>query len=57
MRHGLCEVDPQRSVSVLTDTILRLNDTISGFVKAAEFLDTNGEITTMARSGRAMAGR
>ncbi len=38
------ETDPQRAYPILTDTIMRLNDTITGFVRAAEFLDTNGEM-------------
>ncbi|HEX3101081.1 MAG TPA: hypothetical protein VHQ01_04790, partial [Pyrinomonadaceae bacterium] len=38
------ESDPQRAYPILTDTVQRLNDTITGFVRAAEFLDTNGEM-------------
>lgn len=38
------ETDPQRAYPILTDTVQRLNDTITGFVRAAEFLDTNGEM-------------
>ena len=41
---GYAEVDPDKAFPLLTDTILRLNDTISGFVKAAEFIDVDGEI-------------
>ncbi len=38
------ETDPQRAYPILTDTVVKLNDTITAFVRAAEFLDTNGEI-------------
>ena len=41
---GYADVDPDRSFSLLTDTIFRLNDTISGLVKTAEFIDVDGEM-------------
>lgn len=41
---GYAEADPDKAFPLLTDTILRLNDTIAAFVKAAEFFDVQGEI-------------
>lgn len=41
---GYAEVNPDKAFPLLTDTILRLNDTISAFVKAAEFIDISGEM-------------
>ncbi len=41
---GYAEVDTDKAFPMLTDTILRLNDTISAFIKAAEFIDVRGEM-------------
>jgi len=41
---GYAEVDTNKAFPMLTDTILRLNDTIAAFVKAAEFIDVSGEM-------------
>lgn len=41
---GYAEVDPDRAFPLLTDTIIRANETIAAFVKVAEFIDINEEI-------------
>lgn len=41
---GYADADPDKAFPLLNDTILRLNDTISGFVKAAEFIDVEGDM-------------
>ena len=41
---GYAQVDAEKSFPVLESTIYNLNDTISAFIKVAEFIDTNGEI-------------
>ena len=41
---GYAEVDPEKAFPMLSDTILRLNDTIAAFIKAAEFIDVRGEM-------------
>lgn len=41
---GYAEVDVNKAFPMLSDTIFRLNDTIAAFVKAAEFIDVQGEI-------------
>ncbi len=41
---GYAKIAPERAFPVLDETILRFNDTLSGFVKVAEFVDVNGEI-------------
>ena len=41
---GYAQVDPAKAFPLLEDAILRLNDTISAFVKVGEFIDVNGDI-------------
>ena len=41
---GYAEVNPDKAFPLLESTILRANDTISAFVKVAEFIDVNEEI-------------
>lgn len=41
---GYAEVNTDKAFPMLTDTIVRLNDTIAAFIKAAEFVDAQGEI-------------
>ena len=41
---GYAEADPDKAFPLLDDAIFRLNDTITGVVKIAEFLDVAGEI-------------
>lgn len=41
---GYAKVAPDKAFPILDETILRFNDTLSGFVKVAEFIDVNGEI-------------
>ncbi len=41
---GYAEADPEKAFPMLEATILRANDTISAFVKVAEFIDTAEEI-------------
>lgn len=41
---GYAQVDAEKSFPVLESAIYNLNDTISAFIKVAEFIDTNGEI-------------
>lgn len=41
---GYAEADPQKAFPLLEDSIFRLNDTITGIVRIAEFLDVSGEI-------------
>ncbi len=41
---GYAQVDAEKSFPILESTIYNLNDTISAFIKVAEFIDTNGEI-------------
>ena len=41
---GYAQVDAEKSFPILENTIYNLNDTISAFIKVAEFIDTNGEI-------------
>jgi len=41
---GYAEADPDKAFPLLTDTVLRLNDTVSAFIKAAEFIDVRGEM-------------
>ena len=40
---GYAQVDADKAFPLLEDTILRLNDTISAFIKVAEFIDVNGD--------------
>ncbi len=41
---GYAEVDTNRAFLMLTDTIHRLNETISAMIKSAEFIDVQGEM-------------
>ncbi len=41
---GYAESDPAKAFPILEDTILRANDTISAFIKVAEFIDVNEEL-------------
>jgi hypothetical protein len=41
---GYAEADPEKAFPLLEDAILRLNDTITGVVRVAEFIDVAGEI-------------
>jgi hypothetical protein len=41
---GYAEADPEKAFPLLDDAINRLNDTITGVVRIAEFLDVSGEI-------------
>jgi hypothetical protein len=41
---GYAEADPDKAFPLLDDAISRLNDTITGVVRIAEFLDVAGEI-------------
>jgi Mrp family chromosome partitioning ATPase len=41
---GYAETDPDKAFPLMDDAILRLNDTITGVVRIAEFLDVSGEI-------------
>lgn len=41
---GYAEADPEKAFPMLENTILRANDTISAFVKVAEFIDTSDEL-------------
>ena len=41
---GFAQTDAEKAFSVLDDTIYRLNETISAFVKVGEFIDLSGEM-------------
>ncbi|MGI8884076.1 MAG: hypothetical protein ACR2IA_07520 [Pyrinomonadaceae bacterium] len=41
---GFAQTDAEKAFPVLDDTIFRLNDTISAFVKVGEFIDLSGEM-------------
>lgn len=41
---GYSEIEPDKSFPILESAVLNLNDTISAFIKVAEFIDANGEI-------------
>lgn len=41
---GYAEADPEKAFPLLEDAILRLNDTITGVVRVAEFIDVAGEV-------------
>jgi hypothetical protein len=41
---GYAEADPDKAFPLLENTILRANETISAFVKVAEFIDTSDEM-------------
>ena len=41
---GYAEADPDKAFPLLSDTVLRLNETVSAFIKAAEFIDVRGEM-------------
>ena len=51
---GYAEVDPDKAFPMLNDTVMRLNDTISAFIKAAEFIDVQGE---MINDGEVQVGQ
>lgn len=40
---GYSEINPDKSYPILENTIFRLNDTISAFIKVGEFIDVNGD--------------
>lgn len=40
---GYSEINPEKAFPILEDTVLRLNDTISAFIKVGEFIDVNGD--------------
>ena len=37
------EINPDKAFALLDDTVFRLNDTISAFIKVGEFIDVNGD--------------
>lgn len=41
---GFAEANPDKAFPILENTILRANETISAFVKVAEFIDVNAEM-------------
>ncbi len=41
---GYAEANPDKAFPILENTILRANETISAFIKVAEFIDVNAEI-------------
>lgn len=41
---GLAEADPDKAFSLLEETIMRANDTLSAFIKVGEFIDVAGEM-------------
>lgn len=41
---GYAEADPEKAFPLLDDALYRLNDTITGMVRVAEFIDVTGEI-------------
>lgn len=41
---GYTQVDTDKAFPLLEDTIFRLNETVSAFIKVAEFIDVNAEI-------------
>ena len=41
---GYAQVDAEKSFPILETAIYNLNDTVSAFIKVAEFIDTNNEI-------------
>lgn len=41
---GYSEIEPDKSFPILESAVLNLNDTISAFIKVAEFIDANGEV-------------
>ena len=47
---GYAQVAPEKSFPILEDSIYRLNETISAFVKVGEFIDVNGEMIEDGRS-------
>ena len=40
---GYAQIDADKSFPVMEDAVYRLNDTISAFIKVAEFIDVNGD--------------
>lgn len=41
---GYAQIEPEKSFPILETAIYNLNDTVSAFIKVAEFIDTNNEI-------------
>lgn len=41
---GYAEAEPEKAFPLLEETILRVNDTLSAFIKVGEFIDVAGEI-------------
>lgn len=41
---GYAQAEPEKAFPLLQDTIFRLNDTLSAFIKVGEFIDVQGEI-------------
>lgn len=41
---GYAEVEPEKAFPLLEDTIFRVNDTLSAFIKVGEFIDVAGEM-------------
>ena len=41
---GYAEADPDKAFPLLEDTIMRVNDTLSAFIKVGEFIDVAGEM-------------
>jgi len=41
---GYAEAEPEKAFPLLEDTILRVNDTLSAFIKVGEFIDVAGEM-------------
>lgn len=41
---GYAQVAPEKAFPILEDSIYRLNETVSAFVKVGEFMDVNGDI-------------
>ncbi len=41
---GYAEADPDKAFPLLEDTIMRINETLSAFVKVGEFIDVAGEM-------------
>jgi hypothetical protein len=38
------EINAEKAFPILEETVFRLNDTISAFIKVGEFIDVNGDI-------------
>ena len=44
LANGYAQVDADKAFPILEDAILRINDSISAFIKVGEFMDVNAEI-------------